>query len=54
MSTLLHTIQDWIFHPCFCEALFRSQKLSKIFQDSPSHRIFEHIRGALNIDEKNN
>jgi hypothetical protein len=25
----------------------------KIFQDSSSHRMFGHIYGALNVDEKN-
>jgi hypothetical protein len=27
-------------------------KLSKILQDSPSHRIFRHMYGALNVGKK--
>jgi hypothetical protein len=27
-------------------------KLSKILQDSPSHRIFRRMYGALNVDKK--
>jgi len=33
------------------KALFTSTQKTKIFQDSPSHRIFIHMHGALNIDE---
>jgi hypothetical protein len=29
-----------------------SFKILKILQDSPSHRIFERMHGALNIDKK--
>jgi len=28
--------------------------VSKIFQDSPSHRILRHMHEALNIDENKN
>ena len=32
-------------------ALFTSSQKPKIFQDSPSHRIFRHMHGVLNIDK---
>ena len=35
----------------FRHALFTSTQKPKIFQDSPSHRIFRHMHGVLNIDE---
>jgi hypothetical protein len=34
------------------EAVFSSFKIPKILQDSPSHRIFGHMHGALNIGKK--
>jgi len=34
------------------KALFSSQKILQNFSDSPSHRIFRHMHGVLNIDEK--
>jgi hypothetical protein len=36
------------------KALFTSTQKRKIFQDSPSHRIFRHMHGVLNIDENKN
>jgi len=35
-------------------ALFSSQKILSNFLDSPSHRIFQYMYGALNIDENKN
>jgi hypothetical protein len=32
----------------------RPRLVSKNFQDFPLHRIFGHMHGALNIDEKTN
>jgi len=34
--------------------LTRPGLVSKIFQDFSSHRIFEHMHGALNIDKNKN
>jgi hypothetical protein len=36
------------------KAVFSSFKILKILQDSPSHRIFGHVHGALNIGKKTN
>jgi hypothetical protein len=33
-------------------AVFSSFKILKILQDSPSHRIFGRVHGALNIGKK--
>jgi hypothetical protein len=33
------------------EALFSSQKFLQNFLDSPSHQIFRHMHGVLNIEE---
>jgi hypothetical protein len=33
-------------------AMFRSLQNVKSFQDSPSHRIYRHMYGALNIGKK--
>jgi len=35
-------------------ALFSFQKILQNFLDSPSHRIFRHMHGVLNIDENKN
>jgi hypothetical protein len=35
-------------------ALFSSHRNPKFFQDSLSHQILRHMRGALNIDENKN
>ena len=35
-------------------ALFTSNPKRKIFQNSPSHRIFRHMYGVLNIGENKN
>jgi hypothetical protein len=35
------------------KAMFRSLKLPKILQDSPSHRIFRHMHEALNVGKNN-
>jgi hypothetical protein len=35
------------------QGLFSSQKILQNFSDSPSHRIFEYMHEALNIDKKN-
>jgi hypothetical protein len=32
--------------------VFTSFKIPKILQDSPSHQIFGHMYGALNVDKK--
>jgi hypothetical protein len=32
----------------------RTRLVLKNFQDSPSHRMFGHIHGALNVDENKN
>jgi hypothetical protein len=34
------------------KALFSFPKILQNFLDSPSHRIFEHMHEALNIDKK--
>jgi len=34
-------------------ALFTSTQKPKIFQDSPSYRIFRHMHEVLNVDENN-
>jgi hypothetical protein len=34
------------------KGVFRYFKFPKILQDSPSHRIFERMHGALNIGKK--
>ena len=36
------------------KALFSSQKNLQNFSYSPSHRIFRHMHGVLNIDENKN
>jgi hypothetical protein len=36
------------------KGVLSSFKVPKFLQDSPSHRIFEHMHGALNIGKKNN
>ena len=36
------------------KALFSFQKILQNFSDSPSHRIFRHMHGVLNIDENKN
>ena len=42
------------FHPKPYNALFSSTQKTKIFQNSPSHRIFRRTYGVLNIDENKN
>jgi hypothetical protein len=32
--------------------MFGTYLVRKIFQDSPSHRIFRHMHEVLNIDKK--
>jgi hypothetical protein len=34
------------------KGVFTSFKIPKFLQDSLSHRIFDHMHGALNIDKK--
>jgi len=34
--------------------LFRCTQNSKTLQDSPSHRIFEHMHEVLNVGKQNN
>jgi hypothetical protein len=36
------------------EALLRAYLVPNFFRDSPSHRIFEYMHEALNIDKKQN
>jgi len=40
-----HDLWSW-------KALFSSPQKTKTFQDFSSHRILQHIHGALNIDKK--
>ena len=46
---MVHSVSTWCklveFRPCL---------VPKNFQDSPSHRIFGHMHGALNVVLKNN
>ena len=44
-----HSVSDLIR-----DKMIRLCLVSKNFQDSPSHRIFEYIHGALNVVLKNN
>ena len=37
-----------------CWRYFSSQKILQNFSNSPSHRIFRHMHGVLNIDENKN
>jgi hypothetical protein len=37
---------------CHTKALFSSKIFREKTVDSPSHRIFGHMHGALNIDKK--
>jgi hypothetical protein len=32
----------------------KAMLVTKIFQDFPSHQMFGHMHGALNIDERKN
>jgi len=36
------------------KALFTSTQNPKTFQDSPSHQIFRHMHGVLNINKNKN
>jgi hypothetical protein len=50
-SSASSVICDTIY--CFLEKiLIRPCLVSKNFQDFPSHRMFGHIHGTLNVDEK--
>jgi serine/threonine protein kinase len=42
------------FELLLCFSFLRPRLVTKNFQDSPSHRMFEHMHGALNVDEKKN
>jgi len=58
MDALTKLVLFWVFLDVLqvvsILALFSSPKILQNFSDSPSHRIFRHMHGVLNIDENKN